>query len=139
MYSIPRAAYGGLLMLPPIPFGVSADLPLTALCATCGHSDFIHSDNGNRWCLYAECGCNVFIVGATLDLRHRSYLRIVASDRRARVPSRRARSSALRRASPRRIRKPVVSATDKEEGSRLVADPRVAIAGPRAASMRQGA
>jgi hypothetical protein len=41
--------------------------------ATCGHSDFIHSDIGDRRYLYAECARNVFIVGATQGLQHRSY------------------------------------------------------------------
>jgi hypothetical protein len=77
--------------------------------------------------------------GRDVGPRHRSYLRSVAPDRRARVPSRRARSSALRRASPRHIGKPVVSATDKEHRSRRVADPPVAIVRPPAASMQQGA
>lgn len=37
-------------------------------CATCGHSEFVHADNGNQRCLFAVCDCNRFIVGATPDL-----------------------------------------------------------------------
>jgi hypothetical protein len=39
-----------------------------AFCATCGHSEFVHADNGNRPCVFSVCDCNRFIVGATLDL-----------------------------------------------------------------------
>jgi len=38
------------------------------LCATCGHSEFVHADKGNRRCLYSVCDCNPFVVGAELDL-----------------------------------------------------------------------
>ena len=34
------------------------------LCGTCGHSQFIHEDDGNRGCLYTVCDCNRFVMGA---------------------------------------------------------------------------
>ena len=68
MYFIPQAAYGSCVM-PPMPYGVSGnDGPLTVFCATCGHSQLIHSVDGNRRCLHAECDCNAFIVGAVPEL-----------------------------------------------------------------------
>jgi hypothetical protein len=27
-------------------------------CAGCAHSEFIHSDDGSRRCLYSECKCS---------------------------------------------------------------------------------
>jgi hypothetical protein len=33
-------------------------------CETCGHSQFVHEDGGNRACLYSVCDCNRFVVGA---------------------------------------------------------------------------
>ena len=61
MRSITRRPTVATLMLARPPFEV---LPLTVFCATCGHSDFIHSDFGHRPCIYAECDCNAFVVGA---------------------------------------------------------------------------
>jgi hypothetical protein len=29
-------------------------------CASCAHSEFIHSDNGSRRCLYSECKCSAW-------------------------------------------------------------------------------
>jgi hypothetical protein len=43
-------------------------------CATCGHSEFVHSEDGNRDCLYSVCDCNRFDVGARLDPSARSPL-----------------------------------------------------------------
>jgi hypothetical protein len=67
---IPRAAYGRLVMLPPIPFGVSGnDLPLHRVVRDPWTLQF-HSF-GQRQpvvCPYVECGCNLVIVGATSDL-----------------------------------------------------------------------
>jgi hypothetical protein len=33
-------------------------------CGTCGHSQFVHEDDGDRRCLYSVCDCNRFVVGA---------------------------------------------------------------------------
>jgi hypothetical protein len=33
-------------------------------CTTCEHSEFVHGDYDARRCLYAECGCSGFTVGA---------------------------------------------------------------------------
>ena len=37
-------------------------------CATCGHSEYVHVDNGNQRCLYTVCDCNHFIAGAVPDI-----------------------------------------------------------------------
>ena len=37
-------------------------------CATCGHSEYVHADNGNPRCLYTVCDCNRFIAGAVPDI-----------------------------------------------------------------------
>jgi hypothetical protein len=44
----------------------SEDAP-RVFCATCGHWEFIHADNGSNRCLYSECECNRFVVGAVLE------------------------------------------------------------------------
>jgi hypothetical protein len=37
-------------------------------CATCGHSEAVHSNSGDRRCLRSVCSCHRFIVGIGLDL-----------------------------------------------------------------------
>jgi predicted nucleic-acid-binding Zn-ribbon protein len=44
------------------------------LCATCGHSEFVHADNGDRRCRYSVCDCDRFVLDAGLDSRHMSFL-----------------------------------------------------------------
>jgi hypothetical protein len=63
MQSIPHAAYGRG-MTPP----VKAPSTPSAYCATCGHSEYVHSNGGNQRCLLSGCDCNAFIVGAAPDL-----------------------------------------------------------------------
>src|SRR5215207_427825 len=97
MYSIPQAAYGGRVMLPPIPFGSSGnDLPLTAFFATCRHSE-LHSF-GQPGCRYAECTATPSSWVRRLNSRLRSSPPSRNRFRRVGVLSRRARSSTLRRA-----------------------------------------
>ena len=51
------------------PFDVqSKDGSTRVFCATCGHSEFVHTDDGSRRCLYVVCDCNRFVVGAGPDL-----------------------------------------------------------------------
>jgi hypothetical protein len=40
----------------------------SVFCGTCGHSQFVHEDEGDRGCRYSVCDCNRFVVGAGLDL-----------------------------------------------------------------------
>jgi hypothetical protein len=39
-----------------------------AYCATCGHSEWVHSNAGFWRCLKPECGCEGFIVGAAPEV-----------------------------------------------------------------------
>jgi hypothetical protein len=50
------------------PTGSSDTDATVAFCATCGHSELVHADNGNGRCLLSVCDCNRFIVGPTPDL-----------------------------------------------------------------------
>jgi hypothetical protein len=34
--------------------------PHRVFCAGCAHSEFIHSDDGSRRCLYSECKCSAW-------------------------------------------------------------------------------
>jgi hypothetical protein len=34
--------------------------PRRVFCAGCAHSEFIHSDDGSRRCLYSECKCSAW-------------------------------------------------------------------------------
>ena len=63
MCSIPHAAYGCGMAPPVKPPGTES-----AYCATCGHSEYVHSNSGNEGCLMSGCSCNAFIVGAVPDL-----------------------------------------------------------------------
>ena len=45
--------------------GPDTDDTRVTFCATCGHSEFVHSNNGAERCLLSECLCNAFIAGAT--------------------------------------------------------------------------
>jgi hypothetical protein len=62
------------------------------LCATCGHSEFVHADDGDQRCRYSVCNCDRFVVDAELDSRHRSFLpwlpRMARAARRAGVEAR---------------------------------------------------
>ena len=40
------------------------DASTGVFCATCGHSEFVHSDHGNRRCVSAACDCNGLVAGA---------------------------------------------------------------------------
>jgi hypothetical protein len=38
--------------------------PDRVLCTICGHREFVHGDVEARRCLYSECGCSGFTLGA---------------------------------------------------------------------------
>lgn len=38
--------------------------PRRIFCSRCEHSEFVHGDREPRRCLYTECGCSGFPVGA---------------------------------------------------------------------------
>jgi hypothetical protein len=38
--------------------------PRRVLCTMCEHTEFVHGDFEARRCLYSECGCNGFTLGA---------------------------------------------------------------------------
>lgn len=63
MHLPPHAAYGRGMAPPVKPPDTGP-----ASCATCGHSDWVHSNTGYRRCLKVECSCSGFIVGAAPDL-----------------------------------------------------------------------
>lgn len=67
--SIPQLAYGGRMTRRVEPLEPSPNEGSTRVyCATCGHSEYVHADNGNRRCLYTLCDCNRFIAGAVPDI-----------------------------------------------------------------------
>jgi hypothetical protein len=38
--------------------------PHRVFCMMCEHSEFVHGDYEARRCLYSECGCSGFTLGA---------------------------------------------------------------------------
>lgn len=38
--------------------------PRRVICTMCEHSEFVHGDYEARLCLYSECGCSGFTLGA---------------------------------------------------------------------------
>ena len=50
------------------PLAPSRSSSTRAFCASCGHSEAVHSNRGNLRCLRSECDCNGLIVGARPDL-----------------------------------------------------------------------
>jgi hypothetical protein len=40
------------------------DDPCRVFCTMCEHSEFVHGDYEARRCLYSECGCSGFTLGA---------------------------------------------------------------------------
>jgi len=56
-------------LLASVPRVTSGDRPypndgsIRVSCVTCGHAEPIHSDYGNRRCVYTGCDCNSFVAG----------------------------------------------------------------------------
>ena len=67
--SIPQLAYGGRMTRRVEPLEPSPNEGSTRVyCATCGHSEYVHADNGNQRCLYTVCDCHRYIAGAVPDI-----------------------------------------------------------------------
>ena len=66
---IPRPAYGPRMTLPAKPSETPREGDaVRVFCATCGHSEFVHSNTGNQRCLKTACDCNAYVVGAVPEL-----------------------------------------------------------------------
>ena len=62
---------------------------LRVTCASCEHSEFIHSDRDGRSCLYSECACPAFERSADADPDVQVLERPTAPARKGRERSRR--------------------------------------------------
>jgi hypothetical protein len=59
-------------MLPEIPYGACMRTPIDEpieFCTECDHSEFVHSDRGDRLCLFSECNCSGFEVHRSAAFR----------------------------------------------------------------------
>jgi hypothetical protein len=48
--------------------GSRSDDNSVTFCATCGHSEFVHSNNGIERCLLSACDCSAFVPGTTPEI-----------------------------------------------------------------------
>ncbi len=66
MLGVPSSPYGACMATYPYRELVVIDGPdpRRIFCSNCDHSQFLHSDLDRRLCLYSECDCHGFAVGA---------------------------------------------------------------------------
>jgi hypothetical protein len=61
----PHLSYGARMTLRVLSQVARRDLDSTRVfCGACEHSEFVHGDAQPRRCLYSECDCGGFNVGA---------------------------------------------------------------------------
>jgi hypothetical protein len=69
MCAIPQVTYGPGMTPPFRPLAPATDpAPTGVFCATCGHSQLVHTDQGQLRCLHTVCACFGFVVGAAPDI-----------------------------------------------------------------------
>ena len=62
MSRLPQVTYGSSMTTQELSQITRREDATRVYCAICGHTEFVHADNGNRRCLYSVCDCNRFIV-----------------------------------------------------------------------------
>lgn len=64
MLHSPQMSYGSRMTVAILSQISRRDDSTRVFCGACEHTEFVHEDADSRRCLYSECGCHGFSVGA---------------------------------------------------------------------------